>query len=124
MMQGIESFSLRPNLKLEEIHIVNITSLTTQVIVNICQSLCSISPTDEKVRNPNYGHCQRREPLECDSFEYILKEASTSLQQRREERISESTLFEPTEVPVSKKEEGSVFRRGNIRFFEIDSDDD
>ena len=123
-MQGIESFSLRPNLKLEEIHIVNNTSKTTQMIVNICQSLCSISPTAEKVRNPNYGHCQRREPLEFDSFEYNLKEASTSLQQRKEERISESSLFETTEVPVSKKEEGSVFRRGNIRFFEIDSDDD
>ena len=121
-MQGIESFSWRPNLKLQEIHVVNNTSETTQMIVNICQSLCIISPTDEKVRNPNYGH--RRESLECDSFEYNLKEASTSLQQCKEERISESSLFEPTEVPVSKKEEGSVFRRGNIRFFEIDSDDD
>ena len=50
MIEGIDSFSLRQNLKLklQEIHMVNDTSETTQIIIDTRQSLCSISPTDEK----------------------------------------------------------------------------
>ena len=130
MMQGIESFSSRPNLKLQEIHIVSVTSEITQMLVNTCQSLCSIPTYGEKEekKQPKTRNTKgyKKDPSKFNSSEFSLIDTWRPLNQSKQGKTTDS-FYEPvpTLEPVSTDEKDSAsLNKGNLQLIDSESEDD